>query len=65
MNSVCPLDPNNSDSVELISCISDLKEDKARNCREILKHRTEHKVGSNVIIISDSSDTIRSSRLNL
>ena len=59
------MDPNNSDTVEMISCMSDLKEEKARNCREILKHRTEHEVGPNVIIISDSSDTIRTSRPNL
>ena len=47
----------------MISCMSDLKENKARNCTEILKHCTEHKVGPNVIILSHSSDTL--GRVNL
>ena len=58
---MCLLNPNNSDSVEMISCMSDLKEDKAKNYSEVLKHCTEHKVVLKEMIITDSSGTIHKS----
>ena len=43
MNSLCGLNPNNSDSIEMRSYMIDLKEDKARNYCEIFKPHTDFK----------------------